>query len=432
MDGGLRHRGSNELLRSFWGQKRPHVQTFFSSKDPKKDTWFLWYYLVHGDRGVICWPEGWFKNGEVAPYIKPLAETFKEVQGPVSKHVVDAEFAHDPVAIYYSHPSVQATWALDAATHGGTWVNRSSSMENSHGTCSLTRVAWLKTLEDLGIQGRFIHQDHLLDGVLAKDKYKVLLLPRVVCLSDEEAKAIRAFAEAGGTVLADQLCGVFDEHGKSRAKGALDDLFGVKRDLSKGILNGQTLTEVDCEKGYKGLDEKNWTHGELFKGLAVFEPGLAADGGEALDKAGEVPVRVKKGSAVCLNLSPIGYMLTRAKAGNPEWLAFVSGILKDAGVTPRVALKVNGEAPRMVETLFWKNGEKTTFCVIRNIERKASITGFGSSEGDVGDGAVKLTFTFAKAVKGLKNERTGKELGDGAEFSDDWTPWEANVYTFTP
>ena len=56
----------------------------------------------------------------------------------------------------------------------------------------------------------------------------------------------------------------------------------------------------------------------------------------------------------------------------------------------------------------------------------------GEVAGDLGVGKVPLTLTFAEAVKGLKNERTGKALGDGTSFEDEFTPWEANVYTFTP
>ncbi|HVR85025.1 MAG TPA: beta-galactosidase, partial [Planctomycetota bacterium] len=271
--------GSNEILRSFWSQKRPHVQTYFSSKNPRQDSWFLWYYLCHGNRGVIAWPDGWFTNGKVADYIQACAETYKEVQGPVSKKIIDGDFVHDPVAIYYSHPSIQVTWAMDAATHRGTWPNRSSSMDNSISTSNLTRVAWLKTLEDIGIQATFINQDHLLGGALLQGGTKVLLLSRVLCLSDAEAAAIRAFAAKGGAVLADTLCGVFDEHGKAREKGALDDLFGVTHDLARGILGGATLTEVDGERG-GSLSDKNWAveGASTAWDMPVFERGLSAAG----------------------------------------------------------------------------------------------------------------------------------------------------------
>ncbi|MBI3830665.1 MAG: beta-galactosidase trimerization domain-containing protein [Planctomycetes bacterium] len=424
---------NNEILRSFWTQKRPHVQTYFSSKDPKKDAWFLWYYLCHGNRGVISWPEGWFKNGEVAPYIKACAETFKEVQGPISKLIIDGEFQNDPVAIYYSHPSIQVTWAMDAATHGGTWPNRSSSMDNGMSTNILTRNGWVKTLEDLGLQAKFIHEDHLLAGDMQKGGYKVLILNRTLCLSDKEAEAIKAFAAAGGTVIADHLCGIMDEHGKAREKGALDALFGVKHDLSKGILDGKTLTEVDCERSYKGLDDKNWVGGAApkYMEMAAFELGLGEDGGKAAGKAGETPVAIKKGKAVYLNLSTIGYLMERGKDQSKEWLPFVSGLMKDAGVAPRLTITAEGKPASETESIFWKNGDKITLCVLKNISRAATISSFGAS-GNLADGKVKLKLSFAAAVKDLKNERTGKALGSGKDFDDEFAPWEANVYTYTP
>jgi hypothetical protein len=405
---------SNEILRSFWDQRHPRVQTFFSSKDARRDAWFLWYYLCHGNRGVICWPEGWFNDGKPADHIAANAATFKEIQGPVSQKIVDGTFVHDPVAIYYSQPSIQATWALDAAVHGKTWPHRSSSLENALSSGSMTRIGWIKSLEDVGLQAKFIHQDHLLGGALQKDGYKVLLLNRALCLSNAEVAAIRAFAAAGGAVIADHLCGIYDEHGKARPKGALDDLFGVQRDLSKGILGGQTTTEVDGEKAH-AFNEKSWAveGAERFKGMPVFERGLAPD--------------TRSGRNVYLNLSPAGYLLRRTKSDAADWLAFVRALFKDLGVEPRVTI----DAPRM-ESIFWKNGDKLTLCLVHNVDRRATIDSFGDLSGELQQGSVRLKFSFAKGVKDLKNERTGKSLGDGRSFEDAFVPWEANVYTYTP
>ncbi|MBI3858398.1 MAG: beta-galactosidase trimerization domain-containing protein [Planctomycetes bacterium] len=403
--------GTNEILRSFWDQAHPRVQTFFSSKDPKRDAWFLWYYLCHGNRGVICWPDGWFKGGKPADYIAANAATFKEVQGPVSRAIIDGAFVHDPIAIYYSHPSIQATWALDAATHKGTWPRRSSSMESAMSTSNLTRIGWLKTLEDLGLQAKFVHQDHLLAGLQG---YKVLLLNRALCLSDAEAKAIRGFAAAGGTVIADHLCGILDEHGKSRPAGALDDLFGVKRDLSKGILGGKTLTEADAERG-PSFSAKSWAvdGADLFKGMPVFERGLGT--------------LTRQGKGIYLNLSPAGYLLKRAKGEAPEWLALVRGLMTEAGIEPRVTL----DLPR-TEPIFWKNGDRMTLCLVRNVDRRASTDEFGETNEEMARGSLKLKLKFAKPVADLRNERTGKALGRGRDFEDDFVPWEANVYTYSP
>ncbi len=427
--------GNNEIIRSFWGQKRPLLKTYFPRKGAfAQNAWFLWYYMVHGNRGVICWPNGWFPPNGVAPHIKELAGTFKEVQGPVSKLVVDGEFQYDPVAIYYSHPSIQVTWGLDSASHGGTWVSRSSSMDNNLSTSHLTRMGWSKALEDIGIQSRFYHMDHLIDGQLQKDGVKVLLLNRSLCLSDKEAEAIKKFAANGGTVIADHMCGIFDEHGKARATGALDDLFGVKHDLAKGIFTGTTCTEVDAEKGYKGLNDNNWEGGRSpqYSDVAAVELGLTEDGGKAAAKAGKVPVVIKKGKAVYLNLSTIGYYKKRGSDAAKAFGPFLKGLLADAGVKPRLQMDVGGKPSTTTESIFWKNGDKLTLCVISNLKLSSNVNNMGNIGGELGKGKVKLSLKFAKAVKGLKNERTGKVLGDGASFEDEFTPWEANIYTFTP
>jgi hypothetical protein len=405
---------SNEILRSFWDQKRPRVQTFFSSKNARRDAWFLWYYLCHGNRGVICWPDGWFQDGKAAEYISANASTFKEIQGPVSQKILDGAFVHDPIAVYYSHPSIQATWAMDAVPHQATWPRRSSSLESTLSTSSLTRIGWIKSLEDVGLQAKFIHQDHLLGGALVKEGYKVLLLNRVLCLSEAEVAAIRAFATAGGAVVADHLCGIYDEHGKARPKGALDDLLGVTRDLSKGILGGATTTEVNAERAHT-FNEKSWMleGAESFKGMPVFERGLAPN--------------TRAGRHAYLNVSPAGYLLRRSKGEAADWLAFVRGLFKELGVEPRVVI----DTPRM-ESIFWRNADRTTLCIVHNIDRRASIDAYGDLEDELGPDAVKLKFSFSRAVKGLKNERTGKTLGDGRAFEDDFVPWEANVYTYSP
>jgi hypothetical protein len=424
---------TNEILRSFWDQKRPRTQTFFSSRNPRQDAWFLWYYLSHGNRAVICWPDGWFKDGKVADYIRANAETFKEVQGPVSQKIVDGVFLHDPIAIYYSHPSIQMTWALDAVTHGKTWPNRSSSMESALSTSSLTRIGWLKTLEDLGFQAKFIHQDHLLGGVLERQGFKVLLLNRALCLSDAEAAAIKAFASrGGGTVLADHLCGIYDEHGKARDRGALDDLFGVRHDLARGVLDGNALSEVDAEKGHD-FSSNNWTgQGALYKGMAVFERGLSPGGAAKGERAQGTSVVVRNGRHAYLNLSSAGYLLKRRRHEAGEWLDAVGALLREAGLEPRVRMTLGGAPAHVTESIFWGNGDRVTLCVVQNLERKALTDGFGATEGDLADAKLKLRLSFASAVKGFENVRTGRSLGSGLEFEDDYTPWEANVYTYAP
>jgi len=292
-------------------------------------------------------------------------------------------------------------------------------MENALSTSNLTRIGWIKLLEDLGYQAKFIHQDHLLGGALERDGTKVLVLNRTLCLSDAEAAAIRTFAAGGGVVIADHLCGVFDEHGKAREKGALDDLFGIRHDLAQGILGGKTLSEVDAEKGAQ-FSTQTWAidGALLHQRLPIFERGLGAV--------------LRKDRHTYLNLSPAGYLLQRGMPESKGWLELVSSLLGEAGVKPRAVFSLGGDPARTTEALYWKNGERITLCVVQNLDRHASIDTFGTVQGTMGDSARKLTISFGAPVKGLVNERTGREMGDGKLFGDDFTPWEANVYTFTP
>ncbi|MDH7571888.1 MAG: beta-galactosidase trimerization domain-containing protein, partial [Armatimonadota bacterium] len=251
---------TDEILRSFWAQRRPRVQTFFSSEKPHLDKWFLWYYLAHGDRGMIAWPDNngrhWFPEGRPREEIRALAETFKEVQGPLGRVLTNARFLHDGIAVYYSHPSIQVSWFMDIQPHGRTWVNRSSSLNNENATDILNRWSWLKLLEDCGFQYEFVSYLDVRERGLDARRYRVLILPRALALSDEEARAIRRFAEAGGTVVADYLPGVFDEHGRGRQRGILDDLFGVRRDPGAGVLDGSSVAEVNAERYQEPLAQR--------------------------------------------------------------------------------------------------------------------------------------------------------------------------------
>jgi hypothetical protein len=283
--------GTNEILRSFWNEeRRPRMQTFFSTRNRKLDSWFLWYYMLHGNQAAIAWPDGWFRTGDqdIAPHIKDLRTAFQETQGPVSEAIVDPEsrFHADPIGIYYSHPSIQASWAMDALVHGKTWVNRKGSIDDENQSIGVLRKVWCKTLEDLGFQYDFISYLDVREGRDDLSRFKVVILPKTLCLSDREAEVLSAFVEQGGTLVADHLCGLFDERGKAGKAGVLDEIFGVRRNDGAGYMNGKGLSEIDGEKYERPFSERlTYYDGALrHRGMVVFERGTikspSATGGE--------------------------------------------------------------------------------------------------------------------------------------------------------
>ncbi|MDD5705826.1 MAG: beta-galactosidase trimerization domain-containing protein [Kiritimatiellae bacterium] len=72
--------------------------------------------------------------------------------------------------------------------------------------------------------------DVLLDNMLTQSflrRYAAVVLPDVQCLSDAAARELARYVEEGGVLLATGETGLKTEWGEPRARGALDDLFGI-------------------------------------------------------------------------------------------------------------------------------------------------------------------------------------------------------------
>ncbi|MFC1479230.1 hypothetical protein ACFL6F_01415, partial [Planctomycetota bacterium] len=200
---------SMEIIRSFNTDNIPVVQTSFTHPDKPAGLWFYWFYLAHGNRGVIPWAEGWFKNEEDKKIRLSYGAYVQQLEA-VSKKTYDAEWLHDGIAVYYSHPSIQISFFMDCELHKKTWVHRGSSLSNNLCTMIATHWAWTKFLEDSRMQYDFLsYRDAVLRGIDPK-KYPVLVLPAVFGMSNAEAEAIRIYVKNGGTVIADHQTGLFD------------------------------------------------------------------------------------------------------------------------------------------------------------------------------------------------------------------------------
>ncbi|NLC59389.1 MAG: hypothetical protein GX774_21330, partial [Armatimonadetes bacterium] len=140
-----------------------------------------------------------------------------ELRAGPGKLLLHARRDDSGIAILYSQTDHFAA-ALAAQTPGtgaaGAWL------ENHRGL--------LRALEDLGTQYRYVAAADLETNPRCLEGFRVLFLPLAVCLSDAQVAAIRAFAEAGGTVIADGRVGILTRNGVIRDQRPLDDLFGVR------------------------------------------------------------------------------------------------------------------------------------------------------------------------------------------------------------
>jgi hypothetical protein len=405
----------------------PTVTTFFYT-DTVDAVWQAWYYLAQGNRGHIAWVEKWFNDDRTPKaWLDAVAPTYLDCGRKIGPLMSGATFRSDGVALYYSHASIQLGWILDAAAHGKTWVNRNN--DHKLGAAHLVRNAWCNMLRDEGIQFTWLgYADLIRTGVPAGTR--VLILPATLCLSDAEARRITAFCRAGGTVVADYLPGVWDQHGKGRAAGgALDDLFGVKhspemtaRDVFQG--DGKLWCEVNQEAHYAYETFDDFLSGNgCLKDASGFNKAVRAMAVATVNRAGA-------GTAVLLNLSPQWYNAYRA-AGPAEAArrAVFMKPIHDAGVRRWVAIKDAGEREFGYEIAAWSKGDRTILFLVANKEVAASSLGGGAAVGLQSD-TVPVTFVFARAATHVRDERAGTDLGGGREFTLPWKRNEACVLSF--
>ena len=416
------------ILRSFNPQNAmPIVTTHFhdDKRGTANDIWQTWYYFAHGNRGMIGWVENWFdKEKKPRPWLEEYKNVNKEIGGVQGPKMVGSRWIHDGVAIYYSHPSIQVSWCLDAEPHGRTWTNRNG--DDRLGTSHLVRRAWEHLLTDSGIQYNFIPYDEVVVHGVPKE-YKVLVLPACYALSDIEAKRITQFCEDGGTVVADFACGLFDQHGKGRAQGALDDLFGVKHDGSEAkadFFGGSLWVETNQDAGfsYKKFREFFATVScKLEGGFAVAETRVGT----------QTAKKVGKGTAVYLNLSPQRYLQYREEgsADASQRDVFIKPVLA-GGAQPWVKVSgPDGKRPANCEVTCWSKGGRTLLFVLQNAAITGSATGGGGAEGLISQ-KTRITVEFPAPVKDLVDERTGRKLGDGKSFPFDFNAVEAVFLSF--
>lgn len=369
--------------------------------------------------------ENWFDGKTPKPWQDQVAPTYLEADNKIGPLMSRAEWIHDGVAIYYSHPSIQLGWILDAQAHGKTWVNRNG--DEKLGASHHVRHAWENMLQDEGLQYNFIsYADVIQHGI--PSEYRVLILPACLCLSDTEAKQIKAFCAAGGTVIADYLPGLWDQHGKGRANGGvLDDLFGVHQSpslCSKDLFNGGPLwCEVDQDANFtwKTYEQFLTNQNTCIKDASGFNKAVREMGVAHVNRFG-------KGTAVLMNLSPQWYNAYRSEGAQAaaKRAVFMAPI-HAAGVRPWVRLE--GDQTFGAEITYFRKGDRTILFVCLNPELAVSSTGGGNAV-RLRTETIPVTLAFDKPIRGVRDERAGKDLGEGKQFRFDWKANEAIVVSF--
>jgi hypothetical protein len=334
---------------------------------------------------------------------------------------------HDGIGIYYSHPSIQLGWILDAEAHGKTWVNREG--DDRLGASHMVRKAWENMLRDSGMQYKFVSYTDVIQSGVPSD-IKTLILPACLCLSDAEAHEIARFCSGGGTVMADYLPGLWDQHGRGRnAGGVLDSLFGVRHDpgMTSADLFGRKLwceVDQDANYGWKSYQEFLTNGNTCLKDASGFHKAVRNMPTSNSNQHGA-------GLAVLMNLSPQWYNAYRAAGFEAaDRRAVFTQHIRGAHARRWVEIERAGSREFGYEiTYFRKRDGRIVLFVCSNPEITGTEVGGGNSVGLRSD-SIPITLKFAAPIRNVRDERRGSSLHDGSRFQVMWSRNEAIALSF--
>jgi len=350
-----------------------------------------------------------------------MAATFRELRGSgVSEMLFDAHRDDSRIAVHYSYPSVHATFGVGKFPR-----------------FNAAREGWLHVLQDLGYQQSFVSRRQIEAGELVSRRFKVFIMPFSMALSPREAVEIRRFARAGGTVVADFQAGVMDDRCRYLEKGALDDLFGIRRFnvrhetfyINKEPMRTPHLPDL-CVSAVQEAS------------VAQEEPGIRAARGKPLfldDFAHAVPSLVVngfgKGRGVYLNFGADVCASAPESAQAKAVSAALGEVLALAGARPIMKVtKADGRPLDRVEAFCYRGRGVEYYCLLRENVGSSEVLGYdgivrGGAEGQSGVEKISV----ALPARGHVYDCLAKNyLGSGGRFEAEILPAQAKVFAVYP
>jgi hypothetical protein len=372
-----------------------------------------WRMVMRGMDSVWFWM--WTGVGSYRGYLSPtldlypatadLAEEMRPVRQGLGDLLLQSQPVHSGIAVLYSLPSALAHWLDEGSGYVGP--------EATHQT-------WTRLTSELGLDFRYLTQAMLRQGALRPDEFRVLLLPMAQAVGPDEAAAILAFVEAGGTVVADVRPGLFDAHCKPVDPGTLDGLFGIRRTRRSG---------PHCKP--LGLNAR--LGGEalvLETPRSRLDPGIEAVNAEVLGKVEGVPVllvnTVGRGRAILLNFQVLSDQADESQ--RVAALAFLRGLYDAVRVVAAVAVTSPQDEPLpFTETHVWRTGDALVFGLYRQMQ----CAWFAPTSGTVAGAPVRARVTLPEA-RYVYDLRRGRLLGRVTQFDTDLRWGRASFFLAVP
>jgi hypothetical protein len=362
----------------------------------------VWYWMW---TGIGSWRGYVTPTLDFYPATAELTAEMTPVRRGLGDLLLQAQPVHSGIAVFYSLPSALAHGLDGSAGYVG---------------AEATHQAWLRLTSELGLDARYLTQAMLRQGALRPSEFRLLLLPLTQAVAADEAELIRAFVEAGGTVIADVRPGVFDGHCKPTTPGSLEALFGIRRSGRGAPL----IKPLDLKLQFGGKELLLQTP------ASRLDPGIEVAGAQALGQVDGTPVMlintVGRGRAILLN-----FQVLSDKADEAQYAAarrFVRSLYALAQVTaPVTAAAPDGEALPLTETRVWRTGDALVF----GLWRQMQCDWFSPTAGTLAGAPqpARITLPTPRYVYDL---RQGKYLGHTAEIETSLRWGRANFFLAVP
>lgn len=190
--------GCDELQLAFNPRVRLAPAVGYSA-DAERGKAIAWRMFAMGGGGLSYYDatSGIYPTLKFAPGLQAMVEVLSEVrESGLSKALLTAEKLWDPVGCYYSHESINAAYMIFG---GNPYAEANEWFRKVRGSSSFDPT-WMD-------------RERLLAG---QPPVRVLACLSVYALGEEELRALQAFLERGGWLVADQKLGLTDLHLRRR------------------------------------------------------------------------------------------------------------------------------------------------------------------------------------------------------------------------
>jgi hypothetical protein len=332
----------------------------------------------------------------------------------VGKLLMESTRQQDGIALYYSMPSIHAASIL--GYHQRSSDDDDEVPDKARLSFTANRDGWVKTIKDLGLQFDFVSSADVATNGIPNDKYKVVILPLVFALSNEEAQHLEEFVSRGGVIIADAAPGWLDQHCAWQTNGRLNKLFGIatadsnKRDLK--LAAGEIHISPQAN---------DWGLPQGLSGIRIAEPDINASSGTALLKIANseaaIVNRTGSGWTIYLNTAWDQYPKQRAaNFGGAAYRQFASAVLNKAGIQPSVRVtSPDGRQLSQAQIARYTFGNSEILAIVKDNVAVAGVVGQDGvttyTDANLGQVAKQeLTIKLPRKFY-VADVRSGKQLG---------------------